>query len=484
MPTLNYSEAVDRLAARTAEWRAIMEVYGPKVSGPSFGHLISDRDCARAWRLRDEIAGLTRYTRALERSGETTSSSSDFDRDSLRAPDSIEDGRFRDCWDLSGLRVYRGEPGRVAAELRSRALAAVEKMSGCSDAIRSASTILIEKFDSQDSRLARQCLVTSRPAYVRCWSKLMTGKEHALTQDEQRARRDVDAFRAMSLVDTTGGYLVPWQLEPSLVITSPFVRSDLRSAARVVIATGDVWNGASSVNVQYSFQSEGAETQDNSPPLGQPSVPTWTARGFIPISLEAMSDMENVAQEIGRLLAGGKLDLEGNKLIVGSGVGEPTGIVTSLSQSSNSSSVVTSGATGTFTLGDLAALQAALPPHYRAAASWLGNNLVYSKIRAFDLAGGSQFWTNLSGDRPPQLYARDALEAEAMSGVVASGNKVLVFGDLQGYVICDRLGVTTELIPMLPGPHERPSGQRGFFSWFRIGGDVINSTGLRCLSIQ
>ncbi len=44
-----------------------------------------------------------------------------------------------------------------------------------------------------------------------------------------------------------------------------------------------------------------------------------------------MADAENVAQEIGRLLANGKLDLEGLKFVQGTGIGEPTGIITALS---------------------------------------------------------------------------------------------------------------------------------------------------------
>jgi Phage capsid family len=330
----------ERLAARKAEWRALFAEYGERINGPSFGHRMSERDNDRGWALRAEIAGLTGFKQRLERAGSPVCSGSghdqDFDRDNLREPDSIEDSRFRDPWGLRDLKTFQAEPGRVGAELRSRALACIEKMPGCSDAIRQASSIIVEQFDSQDSRLARQCLVTSKPAYLRCWSKLMTGKEHALTPDEQRARADVEAFRAMSLIDTTGGYLVPWQLEPSLISTSAFVRSDLRAAARVVIATGDVWNGVTSQNVSWSFQAEGAETQDNSPPLGQPSIPNWTARGW-----EALADMENVAQEIGRLLANGKTDLEAVKFIQGSGNGEPTGIITALSASSNANSVVT-----------------------------------------------------------------------------------------------------------------------------------------------
>ena len=452
---------------------------------------MTNADTERAWAVRGEISDLKRLVRRWERTGNrgkmpgsTQPASGDYDRDSLREPDSIEDRRFRDPWDLRDLKMFQREPGRASAELRARALAAVEKMPGCSDAIRERATTIIEQFDSKDSCLARHALLTSKPAYLRAWSKMMTNKEPAIAQEEWRALDEVQAFRAMSLIDTTGGYLLPFQLEPSLIVTSTFVRSDLRSAARVVVATSDTWHGVQAQNVQYSFQAEGAETSDAAPPLGQPEIPNWTARGFIPISIEAMADMQNLEEGIARLLAGGKADIEAVKFVQGSGIGEPVGIITALSESSNAGSVVTTATSGVLALSDLYACQAALPAHYRATASWLANNVCYNKIREFDTAGGSSFWSNISTDRPPMLFARNALEAEAMLGTVVSGNKILVFGDLQGYCITDRLGVVTELIPMLPGPHNRPSGQRGFFSWFRTGGDVINSTALRVLSVQ
>ena len=98
----------------------------------------------------------------------------------------------------------------------------------------------------------------------------------------------------------------------------------------------------------------------------------------------------------------------------------------------------------------LHALQSALPAHYRPQASWLASNLCYSKIRQFDQFGGAGWWSNLTEERPAQLFARDALEAEAMSPNIASGNKLLLFGDMQCFYIVDRLGgQATELIPHL-----------------------------------
>lgn len=412
---------------------------------------------------------------------------SDYDRDSILEPDSVEDHRFRNPWDLSELRSYGRDPGETAAELRARALSCIEKMPNANAAIRSACTDIIENFDSKDSRLARQAIVTSKPAYLRAWSKLACNKPHALTVEEQRAVGDVEEFRAMSLTDIQGGYLVPFQLDPTVIVTSTFVRSDLRQAARVVIATGDVWNGVTSQNVSWSFQPEGSEVADSAPPFGQPSIPNYMARGFIPISIEAMADEQNVAQEVGRLLANGKLDLEGLKFISGSGVQEPTGILTSLGISGNSGSLVSTASAGTFALADLYSLQGSLPAHYRMNASWLSNNLIYNKIRQFDTAGGAAFWTNLTTDRPPLLYGRDALEAEAISGTVATTSPktvILIYGDLSQFVITDRIGMAVEFIPHLfSTSHNRPTGSRGWFAYYRTGSDLVNPTGVRALQV-
>ena len=224
--------------------------------------------------------------------------------------------------------MWGRDPGEVAGELRSRALSCIEKMPGASAQHPSGGNRHHRRIRLQRLPAGPAAIVTSKPAYLRAWSKLACNKPHSLTVDEQRALNDVEEFRAMSLTDVQGGYLIPFQLDPTVIVTSTFVRSDLRQAARVVIATGDVWNGVTSQNVSWSFQPEGAEVGDNSPPFGQPSIPNFMARGFIPISIEAMADEQNVAQEVGRLLANGKLDLEGLKFIQGSGIGEPTGIMT------------------------------------------------------------------------------------------------------------------------------------------------------------
>ncbi len=492
-PTLTYSQSRNRADEIHARMEQINELDNPtpeedaefRSLGEEFDQLVVHMGrLERAAEMARVNSARPAEGQRRQRSvpGSSQGSRDDYDRDSILEPDSIEDCRFRDPWDLSEVRTFSRDADQVAGELRARALSAIAKMPGASDNVRQAAANIIEKYDSKDSRLARFALVTSKPAYLRAWSKLAVGKGHALTDVEQRAIADVEAFRAMSLTDSSGGYLVPFQLDPTVIITSSSVRSDIRQVARQVVATGDVWNGVSSTNVSWSFDAEGSEVSDDTTVFAQPSIPNYMARGFVPISIEASMDEQNVAQEVGRLLAGGKEELEATKLTVGSGTGEPTGLITGLTAASPSV-LVNTATSATFALADVYALQGALPARYRSNASWLANNLTYNKVRQFDTAGGGGFWANLTSDRPPQLLNRAALESEAMVSTTTTGSKLAVFGDFENYVITDRLGMAVEFIPHLVGANRRPTGQRGWFAYYRVGAGVVNANGFRMLNV-
>lgn len=414
------------------------------------------------------------------------SGSDDYDRDAIMNPDSIEDRRFKNPWDMSRMTTYGREPGSVASEYRSRALSCIEKMQGTSDKVRAAATDMIERFDSKDARLSRHAIVASQPAYLRAFSKLALNRASSLTPEEQRAIAEVEEFRAMSLTDNQGGYLVPFQLDPTLIILSAGVRNDLRQVCRQVVATGDVWHGVSSSNVSWSFDAEGDEVSDDSPSFGSPNIANHMARGFVPISIEASMDEANVGQEIARLLAGGKDDLEATKLTVGSGTGEPLGFITAL-VAAGGSTIVAPTTAETFALADVYKVQGALPARFRSNAAWIANNLIYNSIRQFDTSGGGGFWTDMNEDRPPRLLGRTAVEAESMDGSInaaaSEANPILAFGDWENFVITDRLGMAVEFIPHLVGANRRPTGQRGWFAYYRIGSGLTNAAAFRLLSV-
>jgi predicted phage gp36 major capsid-like protein len=59
-----------------------------------------------------------------------------------------------------------------------------------------------------------------------------------------------------------------------------------------------------------------------------------------------------------------------------------------------------------------------------------------------------------------------------------------VYGDFgSGFVIVQRLGAVTELIPQLLGDNKRPTGQRGVFVWAHTGPAVVVPQAFQLLSI-
>jgi HK97 family phage major capsid protein len=492
-PTLTHSQAVNRLKEILPELERLQELNDLSPEDESYFAELTDEftrtdehrkrleredKLARVRSASEGLGGLRTERGAYAAPG---NGSGDYDRDSILEPDSVEDHRFRNPWDMREVRTFGRPVEDVNAELRSRALAAIEKMPVANDTVRQAATEIVERFDDKDARLAKFALLTSSPAYVRGWSKMARSEQHLLTDDESRALSEV---RAMSLTDAAGGYLVPFQLDPTVILTSNGSRNDIRRVARQVVATGDVWNGVSAGAVSWSWDAEAAEVSDDAPTLAQPTVPVYKAQGFVPISIEALADADNVTAEVGRLLAEGKDELEAAAFITGTGVGQPTGIVTALA---GSASEINAAADDTFALVDVYTIQGALPARYRGNASWLANNSIYNRVRQFDTQGGAALWERLGADRPAQLLGRPALEAEAMDGTVttvgAVSNFILVFGDFRNYVIADRIGTTVEFIPHLFGANRRPTGQRGWFAYTRMGADSVNDAAFRLLDV-
>lgn len=460
-----------------AEFRALADEFQTLVS-----HIESYEREERLAMVRAASGKITSGRRIRTEAGTSQGGRADYDRDAILEPDSIEDCRFRNPWDLGEVRTYGRDRGQVNAELRARALSAIEKIKGTSDEVRQAATTIIENFD-EGGKLSKQCLLTSSPAYTRAWSKMAVNPHGAmLTPEEQRA---VDEVRAMSLTDNAGGYLVPFQLDPTVIITSAGSRNDIRQFARTVVATGDKWHGVSSGAVSWSWDSEGAEVSDDATTFAQPVVDIFKAAGFVPISIEALQDEANVTAEVAKLLAFGKDSLEATAFISGNGTSQPKGIITALDGTAAEIAPTTAE---TFALADVYKTYDAVPARHRGNGSWLANNLIYSKIRQFDTSGGAGLWETVGNGRPANLLGRPVGEAEAMDGAfdaaATADNFVLLFGDLSNYVIADRIGMAVEFIPHLfHTSNNRPSGSRGWYAHYRVGANVVDAGAFALLNV-
>jgi len=338
--------------------------------------------------------------------------------------------------------------------------------------------------NTDGAQIARRMLLTENDAYRSAFVKAVTSPAPAWTSEEARA---IDEFRAMSGgTDTAGGFGVPVLIDPSIILTSGAGAAPVLDLARIVTITTDEWKGVSSAGVSWSYDGEGTEVSDDSPTLAQPTVPVYTARGFIPYSIEIGDDYPAFAAEMRRLLDQGYIDLVASQTITGSGSSSPTGIFTALDANTNVEVVVTTD--GSFGAVDLLKVWKSLPERYRGTATWIMSTDVENEIRTFSANDTGAYYTvNLAEGGIGNLFGRPVRTtdyAPEFTGTTGAAN-ILVVGDFSNFLVAQRAGMSIELIPHLFGTtNARPTGQRGWFAYARHGFDSVNDLGFRLLQNQ
>jgi HK97 family phage major capsid protein len=80
---------------------------------------------------------------------------------------------------------------------------------------------------------------------------------------------------------------------------------------------------------------------------------------------------------------------------------------------------------------------------------------------------------------------RNVSECSNMDGAIDAGqeNHSLVYGSFENFVIVDRWPSQIEFIPNLFGASGRPTGQRGFYLFARVGSDVLVPQAFRVLNV-
>jgi HK97 family phage major capsid protein len=313
------------------------------------------------------------------------------------------------------------------------------------------------------------------------------------------------SMRAMNLTNASGGYLLPYILDPQIVLTNTSSANFYRRAARIVQTTSNAWQGVNSAGVTAAMIAEAVTASDMSPTLGQIQVTPQKAVAWVLGSYEALDDT-NFGEQLPGLLADAKDRLESAKFTTGAGTAsnEPLGIASALAAGSRVAPVATGAAFSTTTgtaytgpagMADVMNLQAALPPRFRnsSAAAFAANIVVINKIRSVDQYGGAQFWANLTSPAPASLLGQAIYEGSDMNAVTtgtsaASGtaSMTLLYGDWNQFIICDRVGVSMLYDPMLKGTGnaQLPTGQAGWYMFWRYGSNVSTTAAFRYLTIS
>lgn len=461
----------ERVAAITAEFDTLEEERAP---------LQAD------WEARERIRRVAENPRSREDGDGARGGAPNFNRND-------------DPFDLNSLR-YAAPP----SEVRGRARTAVERFESdlLTDEQRQE---LMRKVDGgrngyggriHDHRGVIPGLVlhTGNPTYQRAFAKALGGASATWTEEERAAVARADEFRAyMGLTDGNGGYGVPVTLDPSLILTGGGSANPFRQIARVETITNDEWRGLASAGVTAGFAAEADEAGDNSPTVTGPTVTTQRAHAFVGASIEVAGDYIGLAADLQTMFAEAKDDLEATVFVSGAASSdEPIGITTALDGTASEIAPTTGE---TFALVDVFKLHGSLPPKYRSASArtaWIHELRTLNQIRqlAIDEAGGAQgILQDLTAGAPPMILDVPRYEASAMDSTMDinaganADNFVLVLGDWRHYLVADRVGLTVEFLPHLLGANRRPTGERGWYAYWRVGADSINDNAFRMLSI-
>lgn len=393
-----------------------------------------------------------------------------------------------------GINPYRGADAlaeRVAGGHRDAALRTVER-SLKAGALDARSAEIVERLcedghELQRSWMQRWVTDSGSPEYKSAFRKLVVhGEQRAgleFTPAERAAFDRVTRLkaeqRAMSLTDSAGGFLVPYEVDFNINLVNAGSINPLLQWARVVKSVSDIWHGINSNGVVSEWLAEAAEASDTSPTLAEPQVPNYKASRWVPFSVEVAMDSVNLVSQLGQLISDSQLQLLNEAWTNGGGVGGPTGIVTKLT---GSSSVINAGTAATISADDVYALQNSLGPRWQANAKWLGNLAAINAIAALETPNGAIRFPSIQND-PRTLLGRPVGEASNMNGSLAAGTNALIYGDWNQFVISQRIGTSVEFVPVVFGPNQRPTGQRGLWAWSRWGSDCINTSAFRMLKV-
>ena len=141
------------------------------------------------------------------------------------------------------------------------------------------------------SEAAEWVITSSDRVYEAAFSKLIRHPRDGFLRlsDAERAAysRANETRAAMSLTGANGGFLVPFTLDPAVIISNTGVAGNpIRQIARTERVTTDDWNGVTSAGVTAEWLAEAAEAADASPTFTQPTITVHKAAAYLQASIE------------------------------------------------------------------------------------------------------------------------------------------------------------------------------------------------------
>jgi len=226
-----------------------------------------------------------------------------------------------------------------------------------------------------------------------------------------------------------------------------------------------------------SWKAEEAAYSTSDETFAEVQLRAYKASALIKVSEELLHDSafpldSFLATEFGRRL--GKLEEEA--FVVGTGSGQPTGVV------GGSTLGTTASATNAITVDEVTDLYYAIGRAYRSRASWLMKDSTVKALRKLKtgVSGDNTYlWqAGLRDGEPDTLLGRPVYVSEFMPAI-ATGEKAILFGDFSYYYIGDRNQMSMQRLVELYAAN----GQVGFRQFKRTDGKLALATAMYHLKL-
>lgn len=371
--------------------------------------------------------------------------------------------------------AYNGEDYRRRVAENAKRIVDSADFSGSGNENRAKAQVV--DMATRDEDFGRRVAGTSGDEYRNAFSK-WAGKQH-LSYDEQRA---------MALgVDASGGYGVPFELDPTIIWTADTAINPLRSLARVERITGKTiqltLGDQVTVTRDTPFPGEAVPVTDGSPTLSRNEFRPGRVSAFLPRSIEIDAAYSTLDSQLTRALMEAKDTEEAETFVNGTGDGMDG--VEGLNQLATLLPSAVEEAAPSWEA--IFSLDNELPNRYRPNAKWVGNNTTFNSIRLIDENVGGDLWTTRQGSNPAQVNGKDMYELSTLDGPDGE-NPYLIYGDFRNYLIVDRIGMIMKRVDVVTvtgsgnGVVNRPNGQEALVAYWWNGGGYIVPNAFRALS--
>lgn len=276
-------------------------------------------------------------------------------------------------------------------------------------------------------------------------------------------------------MDSTGYNITD---EMKLIIDENLHQSSIRSFCNVQIVSGNYIDLPSLQNTPQASWGDGTTVAPITDVFQKKVLQVYNLTAQPKVTQRMLDDSSfDIESWLAEMLSDIFEDMENNAFINGTGINQPTGI---LSYKSDVINRVVNNDKTKITAESILALQSALLPKYekKDETAFVMSKTILASIRLLkDSSGRYLFDSGVLNGSQDSLLGMPIVIASQMP-TISAGNDILVYGNLnKGYCIVDRQDITILRDPFMARPYVV------FFATKRTGGDVINADALKILSM-